>query len=76
MLTIVKITKCKSGQFENAVSMCKRPKGSVYIGNIVYYLTYLLYPFPRSLVDLERSRILPTITLLMHIDRLGLFYHF
>ena len=51
------------------LSMSKWPTRSVYIGRIIYYLIYLLNPFPRGLeVDLEASNIFPMLTLLMHID--------
>ena len=36
--TTVKVTKHKSGSFNHAVSMSKRPTASVYIGNIINYL--------------------------------------
>ena len=50
--------------------------GSVYIGNIINYLTYLPDSFPRGLkVDLEGNSIFLMLTLSMHIDRLGLFSH-
>ena len=55
MPTIVRVTKSKSRPFEYAVSMPKRPKRSVYIGNIIYYLMFLLSTFLRGLeVDLEQ----------------------
>ena len=73
---IVKVAKYKSGPFELAESMSKRPAGFVYIGNIVYYLTNLPNPFPRGLeIDLEGSSRFPTVMLLMLINRLSLFYY-
>ena len=76
MITTVKIIKRNSVPFEHAVSISKWPSRSVYIGNIIYYLRYLLAPFPKGLeVDLEGSNILPTLTLVMLIDTLSLFCH-
>ena len=76
MTIMVKVTKCKSGPFEHAESMSLSPEIRVYIGNIIYYLIQLSSPFPRGLdVDLERSTNFLILMLLMHIDRLGLFYH-
>ena len=70
MPTIVRVIKHKSGPFECAVNMFKWPRRSIYIGNIVFYLIYLLATFPRSLeVDLEGSSTFPTLTLSMHTDR-------
>ena len=77
MLATVKVTKCKSRPFEYALSIPKWPKGSVYIDNKIYHLTYLTDPFGRGLeIDLEESSIFLTLTLSMHINRLSLFYHF
>ena len=77
MITIVKGTKLKSGPFEYAESMSKRPERSVCIGNIIYYLIYLLSPFPRGLeVDLDGSSTFPILMLSIQINRLGLFCHF
>ena len=74
--TIVKVIKCKSALFEHTVGISKRPKGSVYIGSIIYYLTCLLAPFPKGLeVDLEGSSTFSTLMLLMYINRLSLCYH-
>ena len=53
---MVKAIKCKLGPFEYTVSMLKWTARSAYIGNIIYYLTYLLDPFLRGLeVYLEGS---------------------
>ena len=49
MIIIVKVTKCESGSLEHSASMSKQRSGFVYIGNIVYYLIYLLHPFLRGL---------------------------
>ena len=74
MKTTVKVTKRKSGLFEHAVSIFKRPIGSVYISYLIYYITYLPIPFPRGIeVDLEESSIFPTLLLSMHTNSLGLF---
>ena len=63
-MTAVKVTKHKSGPFEDVESMSKWPAGSVYIGKMIYYLIYLLDPFPRGLeVDIEGSSIFLTHTL-------------
>ena len=52
----VRTSERKLGPFEYAQSMLKRPKGSVYVGNIIDYLLYLSTTFPRGLgVDLEGS---------------------
>ena len=60
----VKVTKYKSRPFEYALSISKWPARSVFIVNIVYYLTYLLAPSPRDLaVDIEGSSIFPIIML-------------
>ena len=57
--------------------MSKLSTGLVSIGNFINYLLYLLDPFPRGLeVDLEGSSTFPTLTLSMHINRLGLISHF
>ena len=70
----VKVTKYKLGPFEHAQSMSKWSTRSVYIGNIIYYLAYLSFPFHRGLeVDKEGSRIFSILILSMHINRLGLF---
>ena len=72
--TTVKVTKYKTGPFEHAVSMSKRPAGSIYIGKIIYYLTNLRTPFPRGLeADLKGGSMFPTPTLSIHINKLGLF---
>ena len=74
LFTIVKISKCKPGPFENTQSMSKWPTRSVYIGNTIDYITYLPASFPRGLgIDLEGSSIFPTLILSMLIDRLSLF---
>ena len=39
MSNIIKVTKCNSKLFEHIESMSKWPIGSVYIGNIIFYLT-------------------------------------
>ena len=76
MLRILKVTKCKSMQFEHAISISKWLTGSVHIGNIVHYLIYLPYPFPRGVgVDLEGSSIFPKLMILMHINRFCFFNH-
>ena len=63
-VSIIKVTKHKSRPFGNAISMLKKPKRSVYIGNIYYYLIYLASPFLRDLeVDLEGSSTFPILTL-------------
>ena len=49
LCNIVKLTKCKSGSCEDVESMSKWPKGSIHIGNIIYYLTYLPDLFSRGL---------------------------
>ena len=73
LCTIVKVTKCKSEQFEHAQSMSKRPEGSPCIDNIINYLIYLPDIFPRGLeVDLEKSSIFSTLMLSMYINRLRL----
>ena len=48
MLTI-KVTKLKLGSFKHAISMSKRPAGSVYIDSILYYVIYLPDNFPSGL---------------------------
>ena len=76
LYTAVKVTKDKSELFEHTESISKRPARSVSVGNIIYYLTYLLTSFPRGLeVNLEGSSIFLIFTLSMHIDRLRLFSH-
>ena len=76
LLIIKKVSECKLEQFENAQSISKWPTGSVYGGNIIRYLSYLLAPFPRGLeVDLEGSNTFLPLTLSMHINRLGLYSH-
>ena len=73
---IIKVTKYKPGLFEHVESMSKRLEGSVYIGNVIYYLGYLPIPFSRGLkVKLEGSNIFPILMLSMHINRLGLVSH-
>ena len=73
MLTIVKMIKYKSEPFEHAENMSKWPSGSMYIGNIFYYLTHLTDTFPKGLeVDLKGSSTFPTLMLSIHIYRLGL----
>ena len=58
----------KSGPFENTVRISKWSIGSVYIGNIINYLTYLPVSFSRGLeVDLKGSNTFPTLTLSKHI---------
>ena len=72
----LKVAKCKSRLFKDAQSMSRRPTGSVFIGNIINYRTYLPNPFPRGLeVDLKGSSTFLTLMLLMHTNRLGLFSH-
>ena len=67
---------CKLGPFEHTQSMFKQPTGSAYIDNSISYLLYLPVPFPRGLCkNLEGGSTFPPLTLLMHIDRLGLFSH-
>ena len=52
--------------------MSKQPAGSVYMGNVIKYLTYLLALFPRGLeVDLKGSNTFPKLILSMLMDRLG-----
>ena len=69
-ISIVKVTKSKLGPCEHTVSMFKWPVGSLYIGNIIYYLTYLFNPFPKGLkVYLEGSHTFPILKLLMYNDR-------
>ena len=76
MITTVKVTEHKLGQFEHAISMLKWPERYVYIGNIIYYLIYLLAPFPKGLeVDLEGRSKLATLMLSIPVYRLGLFCH-
>ena len=76
LLITIKVSKCKLGPFEYAQSISKQPTKLVYIGNIISYLFFLPDPFPRGLkVDLEGSSTFPTLTLLIHINRLGLFSH-
>ena len=54
--------------------MSKQPAGSVNIGNIINYLSYLPDPFPKGLeVDLDGISTSPTLMLLIFFDRLGLF---
>ena len=56
--------------------MSKWPSGSIYIANFINHLFYLPDTFPRGLeVDLEGSSTFLSLTLLMHIDRLGLVSH-
>ena len=75
-MIMVKVTKCKSGPFEHAVSMSKWLAGSIYIGNTICYPIYLLYPFPRGLeVDQEGTSIFPILALSMYINRFDLFCH-
>ena len=51
--------------FEHAISMSKWPAGSIHVGNIVYYFTYLPAPFLRGLeIDLEGKTTFPTLTLI------------
>ena len=72
-LSNIKVSKCKSGQFEYAQSMSKWPTGSAYVGNFISYLLYLPDSFPRGLcINLEGSSIFLPLTLSMHIDILGL----
>ena len=60
-MPVVKVTKHKSGPFEHVRSMLKRPIGSVYIYNTLYYLVYHPAPFPRGqVVDLEGRSTFPT----------------
>ena len=74
--TTVKVTKCKLKPFQYIQSMSKRPTGSVYIGNIIYYPIYLPDPLPNGLeVDLGGSSIFPILMLSLHVDRLSLFNH-
>ena len=74
-VSIIKVIKCKSGPSEHAISIFKWPRRSVYIGYLLFYLMYLLYPFPGLLeVNLEGSSTFPTLILLIGIDKLGLFY--
>ena len=70
------VCECKSGPFEHAQSMSKQPVELAYMGNFIRYLLYLLNTFSRGLcIDLEGgSKFLP-LTLLMCINRLGLFSH-
>ena len=71
-----KISKCKSGLFEHAQSMSKRPTRLEYIGDFIVYLLYLPDPFSRGLgIDLEGNSTFLPLTLSMHIKRLGLFSH-
>ena len=49
MSTTVKVTKYKSGPFENAKSMLKWFTGFAYIGNNLHCLIYIFAPFPRGL---------------------------
>ena len=54
--------------------MSKRPQGSVYVGNIYYYLIYCLAPFPRSLeVDLQVRGIFQILTQLMLHQKIHFF---
>ena len=72
----VKVTKCKSGPFDYAQSISKWPEGSEYIGNIIFYLTYLSDPIPMGLeVDQKGSSTFLTLIPLMYINRLNLFSH-
>ena len=68
IVSIVKVTKRKSGLFEHAISMSKQLAGSVYIGNVQYYPMYFLGPFPRGLeIHLEGiSTFLTLILSLLH----------
>ena len=76
MTITVKVIKHKSGLSEHTESMCKYPKGSVYIDNIFCNLIYLPDPFPRGLeVDQEGRNTFPILALLIHIDILGLLCH-
>ena len=76
LFTTVKVTKCKLRPFEHAQSMSKHLVGFICIGNIINYLLYLLFAFPRVLeIDLEGSSTFPKLRLSMHIDRLGLLSH-
>ena len=71
-----KVSKHKSGMFEHAQSMSKWPAGLVYIGNFINYLLYLPDPFQKGLgIGLEESSTFLLLTLLMYINRLGLFNH-
>ena len=65
--------KDKLGLFEYTQNMSKRPAESVYIGNIIDYLSYLLTPFSRGLeVYLEGSSTFLLLMLSMYTDRLDL----
>ena len=75
-MIIVKVNKCKLGPFQHAVNISKWPSGSIYIGNIFFYLIFLPIYFPRCLeIDLERSITFLTLILLIHIDKFYLFHH-
>ena len=72
LLSNNKVSENQSGPFEHAQSMSKRPAGLAHIGNLINYLLYLPYTFPRGLViDLEGSNTFLPLMLLIHIDRLG-----
>ena len=63
-MPVVKVTKCKSGQFEYARNLLKWPAGSVYIDSTLPHLIYLHVTFPRDIgVDLEGSKAFPTVML-------------
>ena len=56
--------------------MSKRSERLVYIGEIINYLLYFLYPFPRGLnISVEGSSTFLPLTLSMHMNRLGLLSH-
>ena len=42
------ISERKSGPFEYAQSMSKRPTGLAYVVNFINYLSHLAVPFPRG----------------------------
>ena len=64
LFSIVKVFKCKSGPFKHALNISKWSAGSVYIGNVINYLIYLLVPFLRGPeVNLEGRIIFLTLML-------------